>query len=167
MQPPWNLSILIFRCASIWSTSLTWKACSKGINIFFCGACCPSCSILVCWYFGALTCDKTVGVVCSGLFVVLVVCCKIRQIFFAFGLGLNSSSGTSKRFCSLTAPFDFEGVFFLDWSYLLSRILSDFLFAGTTLYQQLNLQKQSSWNHHWYLPILQIVVADMVLSCSS
>ena len=167
MQPPWNLSILIFRCALIWSTSLTCKACSKGINISFCGACCPSCSIMVCWYFGALTCGKTVAVVCSGLFVVFVVCRKIWQTFVAFGLGLNSSSGTSKRFCSLTAPFDFQGVFFLDWSYLLSRILSNFLFTGTTLYQQLNLQKESSWNHHWYLPILQIVVADMVLSCST
>ena len=166
IQPPWNLSPLSFRCAFIWSTSLTCRAPSKGINISFYGACCPSCSIMVCWYVGVLTCDET-GVVCSGLFLVFVVYCKIWLTFFVFALVMNSSSGTSKRFGSLTALVDFEGVFFLGWSYLLIRILFDFPFAGTLLHRQLNLQKASFWNHHWYRPILQIVVADIVLSRSS
>ena len=104
IQPPWNLSTIIFRCAFIWSTSLTCKACSKGINISFCCACCPSCSILVRWYVGVLICDETVG-----LFVVLPVCCKIWETFFVFALGLNSFSGNLKRSGSLAAPVDFEG----------------------------------------------------------
>ena len=65
----------------------------------------------MCWYVGVLTCDETVSVVCSELSLVFVVCCKIWQTFFVFTLGLNSSSGSLKRFDSLTAPVDFEGVF--------------------------------------------------------
>ena len=163
IQPPWNLLTLSFKYAFIWSTSLTCRACSKGINISFCGACCSSCSIPVCWYVHVLTCDETVGVVCSRIFVVLVVCCKIWEIFFVFDLRLNSSSGTSKRFGSWRLLL----TFFLGWSYLLTRILFDFPFTGSLLYLQLNPQKESFWNHYWYMPILQIVVADMVSSCSS
>ena len=62
-------------CAFIWSTPYTCKACSKGINISFCGAFCPSCSILVCCYVDVLTSNETVGVACSGLLVVLFVVC--------------------------------------------------------------------------------------------
>ena len=94
IQPPWNLSALIFICANIWPISLPCRAfCSKGINISFCGACCPSGSIMVCWYVGVLICDET-GFVCFGFFLVFVVCCKIWHTFFVFALGVNSFSGT-------------------------------------------------------------------------
>ena len=83
----------------------------------------------MCWYVGVLTCVETVGVACSGLFVVFVVCCKIKKTFFVFARCLNSSSGTLKRFGSLTATADFESVFFFGWYYLLKRILFDFGFA--------------------------------------
>ena len=83
----------------------------------------------MCWYVGVLTCVETVGVACSGLFVVFVVCCKIKKTFFVFARGLNSSSGTLKRFGSLTATADFQSVFFFGWYYLLKRILFDFGFA--------------------------------------
>ena len=56
-----------------------------------------------------LTCDETVGVACSRLFLVFVVYCKTWKIFFVFALGLNFSSRSLKRCGSLTAPVDFEG----------------------------------------------------------
>ena len=94
IQSPWNLSTLIFRCAFIWSTPLTCKPCSKGSIFQF-----VVFAVLrvVYWCVSMLTCDKTVGVVCSGLFV-FVVCCKMWQTFFVFARGLNSSSGASKKF---------------------------------------------------------------------
>ena len=137
IQLSWNLSTLIFSCVFICSTSLLVRACSKRINISFCGACCLSCNILVCCYVGLLTCNCW----CRFFWVVsivFVVCCKIWQTY-VFALGLNFSSGTWKRLGNLTAPVEFDGVFFLDWSYLFERILFDFPFARILLYQQLNL----------------------------
>ena len=157
IQPHWNWSTLSFRCAFIWSISLACSSCSKGIN-FFLWCLLSFCSILVSLYVGVLPHDKTVGVVYFWFVVLFVVCCKIWQTFFVFAHCLNSSYRTSKRFGSLTVPVDFEVVLFLAWSYLLTRILFDFPSAGTLLYQQLNLQKESFWNHHWYLPVLEIVV---------
>ena len=130
IQSIWNLTSWSFTCVFIWSTSLTCKGCSKGISISFCVASCPSCIILMCWYVGVLTCVETVGVACSGLFIVFVVCCKIKKTFFVFARGLNSSSGTLKRFGSLMDTVDVQGVFFFRWYYPLKRIFFEFGFAG-------------------------------------
>ena len=167
LQSPWYLSTLSFKCAFIWSTSVTCKASSKEINISFCGAFCPSCSMLLCWYVGVLTCDEPVGVVRSGWFVVLfVVCCKNWQTFFVFVHGLNSSFGNLKRFDSLTAAVDFEGVFFLGWSYLWTRIFVKVTFCRDSAVSAIKSPKRKFLESS-LISAKPNLVAGMVLSCSS
>ena len=134
----------------------------------FFGACCPLCpSCLVCWYVVLLTCDGTVGVVCCGFFVVsFLFWCKIWHTLIISAHGLNFSSGRLWKGLVVGQLLLTLRVFLfrLVWS-----LNEDFVWFSTRtlLYWQLNLQKKSFWKHHWYLLVLWIVVADVVLSSSS